>query len=781
MRLESNGSIVSIVEVQGRLRRYRYFDLDGLRKYQQSQGDTGIINTAEQSSDVIRRAEVGTACLQAQKRQLDDSSATVDQTTSKKQKTGTHLQTSQNNITKMDHPNLSANSTSIDNAESDGYLSKQMQKFEDDSQSARRCGAKNVETEDTSRTLGKRKRRHSDDSGEREKPKDDGRADTEKFVRQQRNAMKGTSFVETQAARRKNALAQIISRDKVREANDGLAAEVSRAASDSSDGPNMARATLIKLAENLQLSGQVVVIRTMMPNLIGAPENKVLFLRPDIPKDDPLVHQCLELSRMSFAVKQHTNKRRVPEIRAELPSQPRQQSSQDVVRLAPGLYWHELALRHGWIQSRFLRARALHEFLWQAFHQQQRRFNLSQVLINMPLGLYCRIIGIAFHSDIVEEFLQKNDLNITLSQIPTDVRAKMVKRIHRLRNSLRTLIDVLIALELITLVDADPKNGGLYLLLDVGKVKDYSSKDRPLLQEVRLCTQQDVVSFWKELQYVCVYMPSKQSDLAECGVNDVLYAITLPRSWDSGSLLSIEQRRVLDSHADKIQGKVPLDDCRLIASLARELGISIQRVRRYYEVILEAYEKRKGKTIRLRKSRSARGAELDNKSYGEHHRQISTRKFSEGSRNATAMWTAKSSTGTYWRQTEVDILIHAYTIIRHRSRGNPRNVNWGLLHALFPERSRRACRHCLYSLQKTRPATYQQLEGLKAEWERIYEQGISTGEIIDERPWDTQNFDFLGQLEYFMETMRNKPRWVISLWSGSWWFYRSKQSLFSFI
>lgn len=101
------------------------------------------------------------------------------------------------------------------------------------------------------------------------------------FTKGTRQSMKGTNVT---MDNRRNAMAAIVLRDKVRELHGDLREEIMVQAGESESNHVIARATLMRMAEQLQKDNVIRIMKTAVPTLTGTIDTKILLLHPDVVK-----------------------------------------------------------------------------------------------------------------------------------------------------------------------------------------------------------------------------------------------------------------------------------------------------------------------------------------------------------------------------------------------------------------------------------------------------------------------------------------------------------------
>ncbi|KAI9247646.1 hypothetical protein BDA99DRAFT_576219 [Phascolomyces articulosus] len=704
---DSKFRLYTIIESQGRIRQYRYFTHDGIMAYHQNRSEsTKMSDDDEQHSTNIA---------------------------GKKRKRGNTNEL----ISTQSHPiSPQINNGSFLTETSDSSNENTTKRREE--QEKADCNAKTLRTNGGTTT------------------------------KIQAQPMKGSNITSN---KRKQAITTIILRDKIREINNDLREEVGTMAGNLDDTPPIARTTLIRLAESLHANNIIRVVRTTIPIYGGGVENKILLLHPDLRQDDSQVQQYLNCIRTNKIVNPYLFKRKpVQEIHVSSDATERSDLSQkqlvsrNIMHLAPEKHWREVALRHGWIRSKWLRAKLLHEYL---FAQHKDTIQLGKLLDELPLHIYCQIIGLYRYSEKVEEFMRTAKKDMALSCLPKEIENEMITSRYRLRSQLSVLVDILEALELLKRVSTMPSlsiNDSTVQLLDVGKIKNFSIESWPVIRTFSLSTLQDIQDFWTELQFVC----TSSDSAGNIKPGHILDTILMPHTWVTVPMLTNEQRNVLDQHLDRSQGTAPVDDTPLIVYLSRTLGLPQERIKNYFNGFLRAYNKQKKKKI-IKSSQRAMvskliqsGQTFDHAPLGfkllakEERTFAPTRKFIRNRYPRPTISTPKQPFNR-WPEVDHEALLHAYVIMRYRTETNGTLFSWAPISQVITNRDQSACRRRISHLKETWPQFNDRTEILKRKWAIIYAQGIATGELIDNRPWDWRDYDLIGQLEYFIKNLQHVP------------------------
>ncbi|CAO3645289.1 unnamed protein product [Cunninghamella blakesleeana] len=430
---------------------------------------------------------------------------------------------------------------------------------------------------------------------------------------------------------RKQALLTIIQRDQIRELNQRLIDEIK-----SMDKPGNAkrldRRTVQRLIDNLEKQKKVFSLITSNTTFMGGKSNHsiTLLIASNLENNnnlDQLVKEYLDKQQSNSILPDHrqpSNKSSLKEINTPVERYNSNQHHHPSYNIeASDHFWKYVAKRHGWIDSKWLRAKELHIYLYHLLlnnkknHKStinpddQRQMSLANIMNMLPFDLFCKINGIQLHDNIIESYIENNnhDPSIPLYQLPHEVKIKLIPNVSRMRRRIQALLLILEQLELI-----EKKNIGYhsetspsvksnkycYEIKLIGYIKNYKLPERPILMEAPLTTIQQVVDFWNELQYTCTCIystkPEEFKNNNNANPNDALTFITLARTWANGDMLTKEQKEKLDQHVNYIKGEVPKKDWQLILQLSRQTGLLPYRIRSYYINLSIAFDNRnKGK------------------------------------------------------------------------------------------------------------------------------------------------------------------------------------------
>ncbi|KAG0172429.1 RNA polymerase III transcription initiation factor complex subunit [Apophysomyces sp. BC1015] len=611
--------------------------------------------------------------------------------------------------------------------------------------------------------------------------------------------------VNTTTEKRRKLLLSMVLERRIIEANSELMMELTQ-----SEGPEakhkIARTTLTRLAESLHDAGAIRVIKTVIPTLSGSTGRKTLLLHPDLCQESEEVQNYLKQAQQIKLVKGGSKHSKLKTVHTDV-----QRSGQDQMTSTPQPSWHSIALQYGWIPSKWLRAKELHLYMLRMMLREAKNVTgdrpevrkistkdlVTDFITSMPLRFLFKVIGIFRANEVLATFLGSNNVeDMTLGDVGPDMKLEFTGPYfaRRLRAILRTLLIVLKALGLIEPIiehtekeQPAPDIAPVYYLCDTGNIRDFTKPDRPILQQMRLDSIEDAVDYWSELQVTCTQIHDDDivayDSVSGSSGDDCLNRISKASTWGTGLILSEGQRRQLDVHVDPSKGEAPFDDRLLCKKLSRETGLPPDRIKRYFKAIVAAHEN-KMKMINRKKTETKKpkqSGEIQTQAVSALMRvAVENRKVSSspkelkskvcfvqptfvGSRNVLRRKVYAQAGETWrgpyeekqWTDVERRVLLHAYSIMQYRAKETL--FYWNPIVQVLPNRSPEDCRHLWLSMRHKQPKIHAQVRELQEQWAIAYEKGLSSKVIMDERPWDTKNYDLAGYLEHFLAFLINEP------------------------
>ncbi|RCH86694.1 hypothetical protein CU098_001494, partial [Rhizopus stolonifer] len=552
----------------------------------------------------------------------------------------------------------------------------------------------------------------------------------------------------TTRVRRTTILLEIIQRDLVREFNQDLLRDFTKLEVEA-NGQVLARKTLGTLIKRMAELNQIKIYVVTIKRFSGVNEPKTFILHTSMTPESEQVKHLIENYTMektagsfvsSKKTRQELSKVNVHQLPGKV-DKDRQEHSRD------NLWRRGFAARYGYSRSRFVRAKELH--LWCVDQFENGIVHLSQVLQNLPMVVLLKICSmLPFEHDRFVEYIDVSEnKQVKLAQLPNDIQSLiLINQIH-IRNAIISLLTILKALELMWMETTD----NAYQLSRVGKVKDFHCAERPVLASYPLNTLEEVETYWDELRMSCLF--THENTVNPMEKDDPLYAILSGHGWGSSFVLTKEQRDTLDSYVDVQKRTTPVDDTSLCVHLGKKLQIGTKRVRQYFLGIIQTLEKK----TRPEKKKKRKNTIKPSAAVSELMKiSLENRKYNTGDKPAEydEFYFRPTFVDTQTRQldpfsdTEKDMLLHAYSIMIYRAKQS--HFYWSPIEKVLLNRTRHRCRRVMCSMAVSDPNLKNEIRRLTNAWERIYNLGIAEGDIRDDRPFETKDYDLSGFLEYFI-------------------------------
>jgi hypothetical protein len=631
-----------------------------------------------------------------------------------------------------------------------------------------------------------------------------------------KKAKKG-SLRNTTKTRRCAILTEMVEKVHIRELDQEMCNEFKNIELGSSGGQNIARKTFDELVKHLHDQQKLKLYVSAIKKTNGLTEIKKFVLHPSLSGDSPQVKEFLENYNVQKPIMNGITKRK--ELKTvNMPALPQSNMNQSDKLLRPITgntnSWRVIAIENGWIPSKWMRAKQLHETLFEFLEfkgVQDGIVDMAEFLKVLNLRQLMKIYGLLPYSDPkLNEFINVDEnRDISICDLPADIKAIISLEAPRIRIRIIHLIKILYALCIVELEENALKAYKIppkIQLLGEGIVKDYASKGHPIQNTIQFNSVSDVQLFWRDLQSCCLEKRLTVDTIHD--ENDVFYNIVLVRLWKSNTLLTKEQKSILDSFIDFDAKSVPSEeDVSLRVHIARKAGLSVKRIRTYYNSILLAFkkyesQKTKGeKKLQKAQSMSASPAIAELMQASMEKRKISaamfklkeTEPFVEStfvaSRKLRRLRVAvepyrsqKISRRKYhsyntftnmsnsilskankpprnpFSDIEKDVLLHAFCIMKARAETSI--FYWSPISKVLTTRTPENCRRVLHYMSIVDPNLTDTIKKLKAEWLEIYQEGIAKGEIKDEAIWDTQDYDLPAFLEYFVLKLQDREKQV---------------------
>ncbi|KAL0074298.1 hypothetical protein F4703DRAFT_1892849 [Phycomyces blakesleeanus] len=269
-----------------------------------------------------------------------------------------------------------------------------------------------------------------------------------------------------------------------------------------------------------------------------------------------------------------------------------------------------IGLKYGFISSKFIRAKRLHQYLNNLLSRnvsdvdpETRQIPIVRIIQNLTFGEYLKIIGIFFESTEIQEFANglPSNYEIILSQLPINIQDILFSRKTRLLRRLRIVLDVLEGFEIIERGIRGTTSLDNYFsnwTVDTTKVctlnsevpmRDVLHPDQVIIRTYSICTPADIQIFWSDLQYRCTNQPVKLADIRKLQLSNsrrsFVSGMFFLKNWKTTYQMSAEQKKILESYVDRVNKTTPLKENDICNKAAEESEMNITMVRAYYRKV----------------------------------------------------------------------------------------------------------------------------------------------------------------------------------------------------
>lgn len=597
--------------------------------------------------------------------------------------------------------------------------------------------------------------------------------------------------------RRCKIMLDMMEEQHIRELNSATWKEFNTIEMSTPSGQKMAQATFTKMAKQLHAEKKLTVYVSTIQKFYGVTEIKTFLLHKSVSPESEEMKQFISEYRDGKPA-DRGKKRNFKKVVVE-----------GLSPIVKPLKVESPAKRYGWIKSKWVRARKLHESLMRYYSHSDRNdriIDMTEYTKRIPIEIIiCLCSNLPYSEQEFRDFLDDpNNARVPLFQLPENIKSLIFLSKQRIRFIIRGLIHVLEALgvmEPIHIVKPDvftvaPK----YKLSQEGLVRDYAFKDQAVVKTMPLQNLQDVNNFWDALYEVCIYSTRYRTEqdekelLESVNMDDPLYNIHVRRRWVVDVAVSQKQKELLDSFIDFETKTIPSDCVALRMHLGQETGLRASRIRAYYNGILGAFTKIRNRDEKLKLKEQKRVAMTSDPTINDlmlasyESRKVDAavehkegeqfvRSTFVGSRKLRKLRVpVKPDAGKNYKdckfkrkeificllnfkniagpkrhdfsEVEKDLLIYSYCIMKARSKDS--SFFWTPATLILPNRTKMQCRRVFNSITRSNPNLIIKIENLKSKWEKYYREGLERQEIEDKDPWNTYNFDLRSYIEYFI-------------------------------
>ncbi|KAI8882120.1 hypothetical protein K501DRAFT_334227 [Backusella circina FSU 941] len=592
--------------------------------------------------------------------------------------------------------------------------------------------------------------------------------------------------VNTTKLRRQQTILDILEKNRICEINQDLFTEFNKI-EEAAGAQKIARKTFRNLANDLNSEGRLKIVTSDISMKFGLVEYKTFLLHHSLDENSKEFTDIIEKYKVGWTTPIPLNMKEFRKISVDKsPSkEPENQKATYQANLKHSI-WRPIAIENGWISSKWLRVREIHNYIFTRFLQMHGHTSNKKILDSsdfvtlMPLDLLIKIFASLSLDTEMQEFIKTAaHRELCLKDLPEYIQAKLSGVNKRLKNLISSMLDVLEALELIRQLRENSKL--VFEVKQEGRIYNYATSPPSLLETMVLQSTEDVNMFWHKLKnyYVKVhpFLVDNPASLSTYVKPHPLYNITLMRSWFSEERYSDEQKATLNSFVDYETGSTPSSSNKpLMAHLSKQLRLSMERIRTYYMSLDDAFRKERNK-IKLREGKNKKtnqasdviqtlmAASVKNEKVEiEEKKQTSFleptfigsrrfRKLKVKSKHGNKAYLDDINWQTPFSQVEKDALALCYVIMRVRAKDSV--FYWSPIKKVFENRNPEKCRRVWFHMMRSIPNLPVKVQQYQEQWERVFEKGIQNGDIVDKNPWDTVNYDLKGFLEYFILSIQH--------------------------
>ncbi|KAI9302161.1 hypothetical protein BJ944DRAFT_124919 [Cunninghamella echinulata] len=284
-----------------------------------------------------------------------------------------------------------------------------------------------------------------------------------------------------------------------------------------------------------------------------------------------------------------------------------------------------VATQFGFVNSRLIRAKIFHQYLFGLFTKENPDFNSSissyidnnnsdhpsttisssKIIQNLTIGIICKVVGVFFPDDDFKAFI-KNEENydMKLVDLPDNIRGTVFKSDNKFRYRLRVLFDLLAFLGVVELVNdietdfdlrptlnktiKSPSNLALaYKLHTKTAIHNFRLPDHPVIKEVAIDSPSNIMLYWSDLQYFSTTFDAESGESEQPFIKNSadtihLRALHTLKNWSTNYVYTNEQREILNKHVDVVNRKTPMNNPVLCKLIAEEIGSTTDIIRAYY-------------------------------------------------------------------------------------------------------------------------------------------------------------------------------------------------------
>lgn len=272
------------------------------------------------------------------------------------------------------------------------------------------------------------------------------------------------------------------------------------------------------------------------------------------------------------------------------------------------------------------------------FYRNGGAFQVVILFRQLPFDLYLKLVGHTVISPDIDEFMRKPHYeNVKIEDLPRAIRTEIFGPKMRYRRALIQILDILEALHIVTPIsrakhsdNSGEHRPGLpafaealptaYRLESRIPLYDYVSNPRNLIRNYHIANLEGLKKYWFQLEFTCLHkdivhtrrkktngeehilesIPSGEGPI-DLTADDLpfdhqdskqgylfkgqqaLVLLSIVRNWRTTFPYSAQQKKALENYIDRKKGTTPLGNELLCRQLAEETGLSISRVKFYFQ------------------------------------------------------------------------------------------------------------------------------------------------------------------------------------------------------
>ena len=365
-----------------------------------------------------------------------------------------------------------------------------------------------------------------------------------------------TKALSINAFHRRKAFLEILAKEKVVENNISFVQAVQDLANEGNPSVYaLDKRTVRRTADQLEKEGLIRIKFINIPNLIGTPSIRTIYIDKSVPEGADLIKDTIRQMKERVVIgcgqlqtparkveampveriedmKRRLEQTSEPEKAAALFVTPDQTPQKAPAKPSSGTanpsspMWQAVLTSYGWLCAKFQRARALHDFLLSKVIQTDESGNYTgfknggqitaiSIFNELPFGTFLKVVGIPSQSDLLDDFVQNYSYeDIPVQDLSPPIHAIVQKNMYRYRRAIAQSLEILEDFQVIQIVRSKEPEDRVEklkeLLLSKITVRhmvplhNFSVQERPFMSYIYIHSHDDLNKFWAKLQSICV-------------------------------------------------------------------------------------------------------------------------------------------------------------------------------------------------------------------------------------------------------------------------------------